>query len=222
MINEAVTLYCCGLTEAYQRGAIFRGKTRMTLLEQEDYLRAGVHIGTRMKSGGMKPYIYRTRDDGLHVIDLKKLDERVLAAAKLLARYPPEEIFVVGSKSNAQQPVAKFCELTHCQPLTGRFRPGCFTNPLHENFKEPKLLLVVDPGIDRQSVIEAFKLNIPVIALCDTNNSTRYVDMAVPTNNKGRKALALLFYLFAREFLKATGKISSDEEFKAQPEEFEA
>ncbi|MFA4946265.1 MAG: 30S ribosomal protein S2 [Candidatus Micrarchaeia archaeon] len=191
------------------------------LIEQDEYLRSGVHIGTRMKSGSMRKYIYRTRDDGLHVLDLKKLDERVLAAAKLLARFPAAEVYAVGSKSNAEQPINKFCELTGCQSLAGRFTPGTFTNPLHERFREPKLLLVVDPGVDRQAVIEAFQLNIPVIALCDTNNSTRFVDLAVPGNNKGRKALGLLFWLLARETLKASGKISSNEEFTHKTEEFE-
>lgn len=194
----------------------------MALVPQETYLGAGVHIGTRMKSGGMRKYIYRTRDDGLHVLDLKRLDERLLAAAALLSKYPAEDVFVVGSKSNAEQPVKKLCELAGFQPLTGRFTPGQFTNPLREDFCEPRLVVVVDPGIDRQAVQEAFTLNIPVIALCDTNNSTKFVDLAIPTNNKGRKALALLFWILAREVLKARGKIASDEEFAAKPEEFEA
>jgi len=192
------------------------------LIEQESYLSAGVHIGTRMKSGGMKDYIYRTREDGLHVIDLKKLDERVLATAKLLSRYDPKTVFIVGSKANAKEPILKFCELTGCQPLVGRFTPGRFTNPLRDDFCEPKLVFVVDPGVDRQAVLEAFQLNLPVIALCDTNNSPRFVDLVVPTNNKGRKALALLFWLFSREYLKATGKIASDDQFTQKPEEFEA
>ncbi len=194
----------------------------MALLEQDVYLGAGVHIGTRVKSGGMREYIYRTREDGLHVIDLKRLDERVGEVAKLLSGYEASKVFVVGGKANAQRPVEKFCEATGFQALTGRFTPGRFTNPQRDDFVEPDLVIVTDPGVDRQAVQEAFQLNIPVIALCDTNNSVRNVDVVIPTNNKGRKALALVYWLLAREYLKASNRISGNDEFTALPEEYEA
>jgi small subunit ribosomal protein S2 len=194
----------------------------MPLLEQDQYLSAGVHIGTRVKSGGMREYIYRTREDGLHVIDLKRLDERVSEAAKILCNYEASKVFVVGGKSNAQRPIEKFCEATGFRPLNGRFTPGRFTNPQREDFVEPAMVLVTDPGVDRQAVQEAAQLNVPVIALCDTNNSVRNVDVVIPSNNKGRRALALVYWLLAREYLKESGRISSNEEFEDQPEEYEA
>ena len=194
----------------------------MALLEQDVYLGAGVHIGTRVKSGGMREYIYRTREDGLHVIDLKRLDERIAEVAKLLAGYEASKVFVVGGKSNAQRPVEKFCEATGFQALNGRFTPGRFTNPQRDDFVEPDLVIVTDPGVDRLAVQEASQLNIPIVALCDTNNSVRNVDVVIPTNNKGRKALALVYWLLAREYLNASNRISSDEEFTAVPEEYEA
>ncbi|MBI5228526.1 30S ribosomal protein S2 [Candidatus Micrarchaeota archaeon] len=191
------------------------------LLPQERYLEAGVHIGTKMKNGGMKEFIYKAREDGLHVLDLKKLNERLKAAAKLLTKFPAEKVFVVGGKDNAKNPVRKFCELLGFQPLTGRFTPGRFTNPSRTDFCEPSLVVVVDPGMDKQAVKEAYEINVPVIALCDTNNSTRYIDLIVPTNNKGRKAIALIFWILAREVLKLQGKINANEEFTTTPEEFE-
>ncbi len=191
------------------------------LVPQEKYLEAGVHIGTKTKMGSMRQFIYKAREDGLHVLDLKKLDERLACAAKLLSKYGGERVFVVGNKDNAVQPVKKFCELTGFQALTGRFTPGRFTNPARTDFCEPGIVLAVDPAVDRQAVKEAFEVNVPVVALCDTNNSLKHVDLAIPANNKGRKAIALVFWILAREVLKLRGKIVSNEEFTATPAEFE-
>lgn len=191
------------------------------LVPQERYLEAGVHIGTKTKVGSMRQFIYKAREDGLHVLDLKKMDERLRYAAKLLTKYPLEKAYIVGNKDNAIQPIKKFCQLTGLQPLTGRFTPGRFTNPARNDFCEPSLIMAVDPAVDRQAVKEAFEVNIPVIALCDTNNSLRFVDLAIPTNNKGRKAIALIFWILAREIMKLQGKISANEEYTATQQEFE-
>ena len=191
------------------------------LVPQEKYLEAGIHIGTKTKVGSMRQFIYKAREDGLHVLDLKKTDEHLKCATNLLSKYGDEKVFVVGSKDNAIQPVKKFCELTGFQALTGRFTPGRFTNPARADFCEPRAVLAVDPSVDRQAVKEAFEVNAPVIALCDTNNSLKYVDLAIPTNNKGRKAIALVFWILAREVLKLKGKLVSNEEFTATQTEFE-
>ncbi len=191
------------------------------LVPQEKYLGAGVHIGTRNKAGGMRGYIYKAREDGLHVLDLKKMDLRIRAASRLLAKYPEDKVFLVSNKENAKGPLAKMAELTGFVPLIGRFTPGRFTNPRRNDFVEPSLIIVIDPNADRQAVKEAFDINVPVVALCDTNNHTKYVDLVVPTNNKGRKAITLIVWLLTREVMKLKGKIASDEEFTQQPEDFE-
>jgi len=192
------------------------------LVPQEKYLEAGAHIGTHNKNGGMKEFIYKVRDDGLHVLDLKKLDERLKVAASFLASFDKNGVFVVSNKDNARQPVQKFCELTGFSPLLGRFTPGRFTNPSRADFVEPKLVLVVDPSSDKQAVREAFSVNVPVIALCDTNNSPSMIDLVVPTNNKGRKAIALIFWILSREVLRARGETALSEELAAKQEDFEA
>ncbi len=192
------------------------------LIPQEKYLEAGAHIGTRNKNGGMKDFIYKVRDDGLHVLDLKKLNERLKGAAQLLASIDKTGVFIVSNKDNASQPIEKFCALTGFNALVGRFTPGRFTNPSRNDFVEPKLVLVVDPSTDKQAVKEAYSVSVPVIALCDTNNNPSMIDLIVPTNNKGRKAIALIFWVLAREVLKARGEIASNEEFAAKQEEFEA
>lgn len=191
------------------------------LIPQEKYLESGAHIGTRLKHGSMKQYIYKAREDGLHVLDLKRLDEHLRLAAKLVSKYPAEKVYVVGNKDNARGPITRFCAVTGCSPLVGRFTPGRFTNPARTDFCEPELVIVTDPAVDKQAIQEAFSIRIPIIAFCDTNNSTKYLDLVIPTNNKGRKSLALMYYLLAREVAKNTGKIATDEQFEAKQEEFE-
>src|SRR3989344_3459457 len=187
------------------------------LVPQEKFLEAGAHIGTRNKNGGMNEFIYKVRDDGLHVLDLKKLNERLKAAASLLASIDKTSVFIVSNKDNAVQPIEKLCSLAGFQSLTGRF-----TNPSRADFVEPKLVLVVDPSTDKQAIREAFSVSVPVIALCDTNNNPSMIDLVIPTNNKGRKAIGLIFWILAREVLKIRGEIKDNEEFTAKQEEFEA
>lgn len=191
------------------------------LVPQEKYLEAGVHIGTKTKYGGMKKFIYKQRDDGLHVLDLKKMDERIKAAANLLSKYEEQRVFVVGSKENAAVPIKRFCEVTGFNPLVGRFTPGRFTNPSREDFCEPSIVLITDPASDRQALKEAYEVGIPSIAFCDTNNYVRNVDLIVPLNNKGKKSLALVFWLLGREILKKRGVLSSNDEYAYSLEEFE-
>ncbi len=192
------------------------------LIPQEQYLEAGAHIGTRQKHGSMRGYIYKARDDGLHVLDLKKLDERLRMAGTVVSKFPMAEVFVIGNKDNARKPINKFCEMTGATALVGRFTPGRFTNPAREDFCEPRLIIVTDPSVDRQSVREAFSVHVPVIAFCDTNNATHYLDLVIPTNNKGRKSIALMYWLLAREVMKATGAISGNDGYTATPQDFEA
>jgi small subunit ribosomal protein S2 len=106
--------------------------------------------------------------------------------------------------------------------LDGRFRPGTLTNPNAKEFLEPDIILLTDPLADAQALHEAKNIGIPVIGLCDTNNETKYLDLAIPTNNKGRRALALVYWLLTQAVLKEKGKIKSYDEFSSQVEDFEA
>jgi small subunit ribosomal protein S2 len=192
------------------------------LTKQETYLEAGIHIGTKLKVHDMDPYIYRMRNDGLFVLDLRKIDERIRLAGKLLAQYAPEEILVVASRTYSGNSASVFSQLTGIKVYQGRFIPGILTNVSRSDFLEPKLLLVCDPKGERQAVVEAGKMGIPIIGLCDTDNTTMFVDWVVPCNNKGRRALALIFYLFTREYQMAKGKIASYDEFTTPLSAFEA
>lgn len=192
------------------------------MVSEEIYMTSGVHIGTRQKTADIKEFIYKVRNDGLYIIDVKKTDERIKAAAKFLAKYDPSKILVVSVRQYGQKPVKKIGEFTGIQVMEGRFRPGTLTNPNAKNFFEPEIILLTDPLADAQALHEAKNIGIPVIALCDTNNETKYIDYVIPTNNKGRRALALIYWLLAKEILKEQGKIKADDEFTATVEDFEA
>jgi small subunit ribosomal protein S2 len=192
------------------------------MVTEEVYMTSGVHIGTRQKTADIKEFIYKVRNDGLYIIDVKKTDERIKATAKFLAKYDPSKILVVSVRQYGQKPARKLGEITGIQVLDGRFQPGTLTNPNAKTFLEPEIILLTDPLADIQALHEAKNIGIPVIALCDTNNETKYIDYVIPTNNKGRRALALIYWLLARAILREQGKISSDEEFTTTVEDFEA
>ncbi len=177
-----------------------------SLIPMDEYLAAGVHIGTQQKTEDMKRFIYRVRPDGLYVLDVKASDERIKIAASFLSKFDPMRILVVSARQYGQYPAMMFAKVVGAKSLVGRFIPGTLTNPQYRNFMEPDVVIVTDPIGDSQAVKEAVDVGIPVIGMCDTNNMTGNIDLVIPTNNKGRKALALIYFLLAREILKLRGQ----------------
>jgi small subunit ribosomal protein S2 len=192
------------------------------LIPEEVYLTSGVHIGTQQKSADMKPFIFKVRSDGLYVLDIKKTDMRLRVAAKFLSYFQPDKILLVAARQYSQKPGRLFASTIGAEVFAGRFVPGTLTNPKVPQYVEPDVLFVTDPAADQQALREALSIGIPIVALCDANNETRNVDIVIPTNNKGRKALATVYWLLTREVLKARGVIKNDEEFDKKIEEFEA
>lgn len=192
------------------------------LIPEEEYLTSGIHIGTQQKSADMMPFIYKVRPDGLYVLDIKQTDGRIRHAARFLARFDPPNILVVAARQYGQKPARVFAQTLGCKAFPGRFVPGTLTNPQLLQYTEPEVLLVTDPAADQQALREAVVVGLPVVALCDANNETKYVDLVVPTNNKGRRALATIYWLLAREFQKAKGTLKADADFTLTVDEFEA
>jgi len=192
------------------------------LVPEDTYLTSGVHIGTQQKSASMKPFIYKVRTDGLYVLDIKQTDTRLRVAAKFLAKYPPERILIVAARQYGQKPAKLFAQAIGAQVFAGRFVPGTMTNPKLMQYTEPSVVLVTDPAADQQALREAMNVGVPIVGLCDANNDTRFVDLVIPTNNKGRRALATIYWLLTREVLKARGKVQSDEDFTQTIDDFEA
>ena len=161
------------------------------LLPKEILLSAGVHIGTRIKTKDMEPFIYKVRPDGLFVLDMEQMNERVKVVAKFLSRLDIHKICVASSKRYGRNPVEKFSDILGCKSYTGRFTSGTFTNPNYAEFFEPQTVIVTDSLADQQIVEESALIGVPVIALCSTDNSLSNVDLVIPVNNKGRRSLAL-------------------------------
>ena len=191
------------------------------LIKQELYLESGIHIGTKIRSQDMRVHVFKRRDDGLFILDLRRTDERLRYAVKLISKYKPEDVLVVAARAYSGNPAMKFSELTGIPVLRERFVPGTMTNLTYSKFQQPKLLVVCDPKGEREAIVEGAKNGIPIIGFCDTDNETKFIDLVVPANNKGKKALALIFYILTRELMITQGKISSYDEFKHDPYYFE-
>jgi small subunit ribosomal protein S2 len=169
----------------------------------------------------MERFVYRVRPEGLYVLDVRKIDERLRIAAKFIARYSPEGILAVASRPYAYTPVQKFAEIVRGKAVIGRFPPGTLTNPHLSNYIEPEVLIVTDPRTDVQAIKEAAKVGIPVVGFVDTDAKVDFIDLVIPANNKGRKSLALLYWILARQILRERKDIPLDGDIPVRVEDFE-
>jgi len=188
------------------------------MVEKTDYMTAGIYIGMKTCTPYMKRFVYKIREDGLAMFNLKKIDDRLKAIADFLTGY--KKVLIVSRKENGRKAIEAFAEATGARAISGRFHPGTLTNPAYREFFEPDIVFVVDPLIDEQAIKEARKKRIPIISMCNTFNSARNVDLVLPINNNGKKSLALAFWIMAREMQKKQGKIKKDAEFKYTLKDF--
>ncbi len=202
-----------------EREAIPRAEN--LLLSLEELLAAGLHIGTRIKTVDMERYIFRVRPDGLFILNIGDTNEKIRVASKFMARVEPSRVLAVSSRLYGKTPVEKFAELTKTTPIIGRFMPGLISNPLQPHHAEPQIVLVTDPRADWQAIKEATSVGVPVIALCDTDNVFSGVDFVIPVNNKGRRALAVVYWLLARQVLRERGEIAQDASIPNTIDDFE-
>ncbi len=199
-----------------------KGQMIELLVSLDTYLSAGVHIGTHSCTASMRKFVYRVRPEGLYVLDVRKIDERLRVAAKFLARFPKDKVLAVAVRPYAFSPVQKFAEVVGAKAIVGRFPPGTLTNPQFPSYIEPEVLLVSDPRTDVQAIREAAKVGIPIVAFADTDAAPQYVDLVIPANNKGRKSLALLYWILARQVLRERREIPPDGDIPVTVEQFEA
>jgi small subunit ribosomal protein S2 len=183
------------------------------LIPRDKYLSAGVHIGMTTKTNDMKRFIYNVRPSGLAVLNITMLDEKINMISNLLAK--KEKILAVSRKESGFKPAEKFAEVVGGRSIAGRFMPGSLTNPSYKSFFEPDVIIITDPMADKQAITEAVKMRIPIIALADTFNETDYIDFVLPCNNKGKKSLALVYWLLAKTIME-----KRNEKFELTPEDF--
>ena len=186
------------------------------LVDREIYETHAVHIGTQQKSADMANFIQEVRSDGLYLLDIEITDSRIRSIANFLSRYEASNIMVVSARQYGQRPARKFAEAIGANAAVGRFIPGSLTNPSLRSYVEPDMLFVTDPAADQQALREAVNSGLPIVGICDANNNLRNVDLALPSNNKGRRSLSLLYWILAREVLKVRGETTDEAWAEAQ------
>jgi len=182
-------------------------------------LMAQSHIGTKNVDFQMVNYVYKRKSDGTHIIDLHKTWEKIVLAARVIVAIEnPKDVCVVSGAQFGQRAILKFAAHIGATPIAGRFTPGTFTNYIQKAFQEPRLLIVTDPYIDHQPITEASYVNLPVIALANTDSPMKYVDVAIPCNNKAKHSVGLIWWMLAREVLRLRGTLSRDQPWDVMPD----
>lgn len=196
----------------------------MLALKEADVMKmlaASTHLGTQNADYQMLQYAYKRKKDGIHIINLRRTYEKLLLAARAIVSIEnPADVYAISARPWGQRAVLKYSHHTGATPIAGRFTPGCFTNQIQGGFREPRLLIVTDPRVDAQPISEASYVNIPVIAFSNTDSPSRYVDIAIPCNNKGYHSIGLMWWMLAREVLRLRGTIGRKRDWEVMPDLF--
>jgi len=184
-------------------------------------LSTGIRVGTQVKTKFMEPFITKASPEGLYMLDLDITLEKIKTAAKFINRVGTDKLIVCSGRQYANTPIEKFCEMLDTKKLLGRFLPGTLTNPSLPYYIEPKLVLISDPQVDEQAVIEATNAGIPIIGIANTDNITSKLDVVIPANNRGRKALATVYWLLVRQILIEREELKEDDPMKYEIDDFE-
>ena len=177
----------------------------MSLSKKEEDIKnliiAGCHLGGKKITKQMRKYVYTIRKDGIAIFDVNKIYEKIQVAARIIASVDPDSVISVSSREAGQRAVYKFSHFTKTQAVTGRWSPGMLTNQTTKKYVEPRLLIVSDPRTDYNAILESSYVNLPVIAICNSDNVLKYVDCAIPCNNRNNYSIAMIWYLLTKAVL---------------------
>jgi small subunit ribosomal protein S2 len=195
-------------------------QTEMSAIKKK-VISTGIRVGTNVKTKFMRQYITESSPEGLYMLDIDITLSRIKTAAKFISRKDIKRVIVCSGREYATTPIEKFCECTGAIMMLRRFMPGTLTNPSLPFYTEPHLLIISDPQVDSQAVTEATNAGVPVIGISNTDNLTSKLDLVIPANNRGRKALATVYWLLAREILIQKGELTEDQDMKYEIDDFE-
>jgi len=202
------------MSQSYSRLELQEADARKIIASQ-------MHLGSNNCNYQMNQYVYKKNQGGANIIDIKKLWQKLVLAARIIAAVEnTDDVCVVSTKDNGHRAILKFARFIQCSSTSGRFSPGTFTNHSQSGYREPKLIIVTDPAIDHQAVREASYVNIPIIGLCDVDTPLKYIDVVIPCNNKGNHSIGTVWWMLAREVMRLKGQLSRDEEWDIMPDLF--
>lgn len=174
---------------------------KVMLAPIEDYLKSSIHLGTRVITPDMRSYVYRRRADGLAVFNTALLDETIKSGAEYLAKFAPENIILVCKREAGWKAANKFAETLGIRVFTKKYPAGIITNTNLENFTETELIFICDPWLDKNALLDANRVHVPVLSICDTNNFAQGIDKIIPGNNKSAKSFGMIFYLLTKLYI---------------------
>jgi len=195
-------------TEELKEKVKVKKKTEM-LVPLEEYIKAGIYLGTRVVTPNMKPFVYRRRADGLAIFNTDLIDEKLKEGIEYLSKFAPEDVILVCKREAGWKAAIKFGEITGIRIFTKKYPAGVLTNKQLPDFFENELTIITDQWVDKNALNDTLKVHKKILMVCDTNNFSKGADQIILGNNKSSKSLGLIFYLLTRGYCKAR-KIKAD------------
>jgi len=189
-------------TEELKEKVKIKKRTDM-LIPLEEYVKAGIYLGTKVVTPAMKPFVYRRRADGLAIFNTDLIDEKLKESIEYLSKFAPEDVVLACKRQAGWKAAEKFSELTGIRVFTKKYPAGILTNTNLVDFFENELTIVIDSWLDKNALNDTLNVNKKVLMVCDTNNFAKGADQIIIGNNKSPKSLGVIFYLLARGYCKA-------------------
>ena len=179
------------------------------LVPLEEYVKAGIYLGTKVVTPQMKPFVYRRRADGLAIFNTDLIDEKLKEGIEFLSQFNAEEIVLACKRQAGWKAAQMFSKITGIRIFTKKYPAGILTNTELPDFFENELTVVFDSWLDKNALNDTLNVKKKILMICDTNNFAKGADQIIIGNNKSTRSLGLIFYLLTRGYCKAK-KIECD------------